>query len=174
MLAIDQKTGNIIEPRNNVSEYIISKLLKLNWGDNELAERSGISVSEIRKTKYGIREKLTATKFYKLYTAFGDSCDDARKIVYPDLDLTLNIYEDKGRNDFGNFMSSFEAIKNSLDIISAKTGIRLARLKELYYRTGAPEAYELLLIEKAIDKSSGEIFEELFKKSKLKSSGTKR
>lgn len=162
MLIIDKKTGKTIEPMLKLVEYIESALKLLGWKAKELAEMSGLSPGEISKVRNGLRQSLTAKNFYAIYSAFGDTCDKAQKLVYPDLDLTLNKYEDKGRNDFGKFMSSFEVIKNSIDIIAAKTGISLPRLKELYYRTGAPEAYELLLIEKALDKKPGEIFEEFF------------
>src|SRR5690606_31531177 len=108
------------------------------------------------------RKGLSAKSFYFLYTAFGDSCTEATKIVYPNLNLKLNEYQPKKRNLFGSFMEQFETMVNSIEELSVKTGISENRLKDLYFRKAALEAYEFLLIEKAIGKEPGELFENFY------------
>ncbi len=162
MLAKNNTSGKILLPKHNIDQYIKMKLKEYGWENQELADRSGISKGEISKLKNGLRDALSSKIFYQIYTAFDDSCKKAINIVYPDLNLTPNKIIEKKRNSFGKYMSAYEEIKNSIEIISEKTGIALQRLKDLYYRTGAPEAYELLLIEKAIEKKPGEVFEELY------------
>lgn len=161
MLKKDEN-GNTIEPIQEIGLYIKKRLDELKWMDKLLVQKSGLSKAQISKLKNGQAEKLTAKTFFFVYSAFGDSCLEATKIVYPNLDITLNEYEEPVRNDFGTYMSAFEVIKNSVDIIAARTGIDVQRLKDLYYRKGAPEAYELLFLEKAIGKESGEVFKELY------------
>ncbi|WP_336833520.1 helix-turn-helix transcriptional regulator [Sphingobacterium siyangense] len=147
---------------HSIDNYIKDKLQKLGWEDKNLVEKTGLSKGQISKLKNGHVERLTAEVFYKIYKAFGDSCEKATKVVYPDLNLKLDKYISKARNEFGQFMSQFETIKNSTEEIAIKTGIDENRLKDLYYRKAALEAYELLLIEKAIGKKQGELFEEFF------------
>lgn len=61
-------------------------------------------------------------------------------------------------------MREYETSANLIEEISAKTGILEGRLSELYFRNGALEASELILIEKAINTKPGELFEELYGK----------
>lgn len=145
-----------------VDKYISKRLKELKWPDKTLVEKSGISKGQISKLKNGTVERLTAEIFYRIYTTFKDSCSKASKIVYPTLDLTLNKYVTPQRSDFGQFMLRFEKIENSIEEISGKTGINDNRIKEIYFRKGAPEAHEFLLIEKAIGKEPGELFEEYY------------
>lgn len=149
---------------HRIDNYIKETLQKLVWEDKNLVEKTGLSKGQISKLKNGHVERLTAEVFYKIYKAFGDSCAKATKVVYPDLSLKLEKYVPKARNEFGKFMSQFETIKNSIEEIAIKTGIDENRLKDLYYRKAALEAYELLLIEKAVGKKQGELFEEFFGK----------
>jgi len=144
---------------HSIDKYISERLEELDWPDKTLADKSGISRSQISKLKKGIVERLSAETFYKIYTAFGDSCSKASNIVYPTLDFKLNKYTAPKRSDFGQFMSQFEESKNSPEEVATKTGIDDDRIKEIYFRKGALEAYELLLIEKAVGKNLGELFE---------------
>ena len=100
--------------------------------------------------------------FYLIVKAFNDSINNATRIVFLNQKFDLNKWIPKERNEFGKIMSKYENIVNSLEEISAKTGINKIRLSELYYRKGALDAYELLFIEKAIGKKPGELFEELY------------
>lgn len=163
MLLKDQE-GRILVPKHHAYKYIEEKLKRLNLTEAFLFDKKIVSRSELVKLKNEEREGLTFKKFYKLYKGFGDTTLNAASIVYPDLDLTLGEYTPPKRNDFGEFMSQFESNENSPEEIAAKTGIPLPRIKQIYFRTGSPEAYELLLIEKAVSKNSGELFEKFCKK----------
>lgn len=148
---------------HNISKYIIDKLIELKWQDQKLSEISKISKPQISKLKNGGVVRLSAQTFYSIIKAFGDTVGKATKTIYPDQKFTLHKYNSKPRNRFGRLMLDYEMSKNSLEEISAKTGIKETRLNELYYRKGAPDAYELILIEKALDKNPGEIFESFFR-----------
>lgn len=162
MLPKDKTTSKATEPDHLIVDYINGRLISLKWAEKELATNSGISQGEISKILGGVRKGLKAKTFYSIYTAFDDSCTKATTIVYPDLNLKLNKYVPKERNAFGQYMQQYEESKNSTEEIAEKTGINENRLKDLYFRKAAPEAYELLLIEKAIGKKQGQLFEELY------------
>jgi len=147
---------------HHIGIYIEQNLKAKKWEAKDLASISGLSNSDISKYRSGTVAKLKAEIFYKIYKAFGDSCEKATKVVYPDLNLKLDKYVPKARNEFGQFMSQFETIKNSTEEIAIKTGLDENRLKDLYYRKAALEAYELLLIEKAVGKKQGELFDEFY------------
>lgn len=148
--------------KNNVDKYINKRLDELKWLDKTLVDKSRISKGQISKLKKGLIERLTAEVFYQIYSSFGDTCSKAAKSVYPQLDLRLKKYKPKERNSFGRYMKQYEESVNSIEEIAAKTGIDENRLKDLYFRKAALEAYELLLIEKAIGKKQGELFKEYF------------
>lgn len=162
MLVKDEKTLKVIIPRHHIDHYIKIKLAELGWKNSELVTKSGLSKGEISKLGSGKRTALSARVFYKLYTAFNDTCEEAIKTTYPNLDLTLNETYPKPRNLFGKCMETYEEVKNTIEIISTKTGIPLLRLKNLYYKTGAPEAYELILIERAVEEKPGAIFKKIY------------
>lgn len=157
-----KETPKLIEPQHSIANYINNRLESLNWTVADLAVKSTISQGEISKILAGARKGLKADVFYKIYSGFGDSCSKATKLVYPDLDLKLKKYKPKARNTFGAFMERFETSINSIEEISVKTSIDENRLKDLYFRKGSLEAYEMLLIEKAIGKKAGELFTALF------------
>src|SRR5690606_1754133 len=121
-----------------------------------------VSHGEISKILHKERLGLKADVFYKIYTGFGESCTKATKEVYPDLNLKLNKYTPETRNTFRKFIQQFEESKNSIEEIAAKTGITETRLRNLYFGKGSPEAFELLLIEKALGLKQGELFERLY------------
>lgn len=152
--------------KHHIDTYIKSSLSKSIWIDKDLVENIGLSKGQVSKLKNGSVERLTAEVFYRIYTAFGDTCTSAVKVVYPDLNLKLNKYKPKERNTFGKFIQQLETSVNSLEEISVKTGIDENRLKDLYFRRGSLEAYELLLIEKAVGKKQGELFEGFYGKKK--------
>ena len=162
MLTKDRK-GEIEVPKHYAYAYIEQKLKELNISEQFLFDKSIISRSEFIKLKNGEREGLTYKKFYKLYKGFDDTAINAATVIYPDLDLTLAKYTPPQRNEFGSLMNQFEKSENSPEEIAAKTGIPLSRIKQIYFRTGSPEAYELLLIEKAVGKNLGELFEKFNK-----------
>lgn len=151
---------------HNLTTYINDNLTHKKWEAIDLARVSGVNPSDISKYRKGTVHKLKADVFYKIYKAFGDTCSKATKVIYPDLDLKLNKYKPKERNAFGKFMLQFETSVNSIEEISVRTGIDENRLKDLYFRRGSLEAYELLLIEKTVGKKQGELFEGFYGKKK--------
>lgn len=144
--------------------YIAQKTQEFNWKDNQLAMKSGISPGQISKLKNENITKLYAQTFYNIVKAFDDNFENAIKIVFNIKEIKLKKYIPKKRNSFGNIMKEYEKENNVIDEISAKTGIELIRLNELYFRNGSLEAYELLLIEKAIGLKYGILFEKIFRK----------
>lgn len=149
--------------KHNIGSYITEKLAELKMQDKILVDKSGISKGQISKLKSGSVERLSAETFYLIVKAFDDKIDKAVKVIYPSLNLDLNKEKTKTRNSFGKLMLQFETKINTLEQIAVRTGISTIRLTELYYRKGSPEAYELILIEKAIGVKSGVIFEQLYK-----------
>lgn len=147
---------------HNIDKYISDKIFELKWQDKQLSEISGLSKGQVSKLKNGSVTKLSAQTFYLVVKAFNDSINNATKIVFLNQKFDLNKWIPKERNEFGKIMSKYENITNSLEEISAKTGINEIRLSELYYRNGALDAYELIIIEKAIGKKPGELFEEFY------------
>lgn len=151
---------------HEISLYINARLLELKWQDKILSEKSGLSTGQISKLKNGSITRLSANAFYLLVTAFDDSFLKATSLTYPNLkDFKLKKYNPKERNAFGDIMKETEVSVNSIEEISAKTGISEVRLSELYYRKGALEAFELILIEKAVGKNPGELFIKLYGKN---------
>lgn len=57
---------------------------------------------------------------------------------------------------------------NTFEQIQAKTGIEEQRLKDIYFNTGAPEPYEVFLIEKAVGKEPGEMMGEYVERYPVK------
>lgn len=161
-MVLGNKRNSSTEIKILIAEYIINRLNTLNWTLKELSKHSSISQGELSKILNSTRKGLKAKTFYSLYSAFGDSCTSAANLVFPNLDLNLKIYQPKMRNEFGRFMHKYEINVNTIEEISIKTGINENRIKDLYFRKGSLEAYELILIEKAIGKKKGELFDELF------------
>lgn len=146
--------------KHETKQYILVKLEETKWENKQLAERSDISYGHISKLKKGTIEKLYAPKLYRLVMAFEDSFENASKIIYPS--LKLKTFKYKPRNEFGTLMMEYETVVNSLEQIASKTSIEETRLTEIYYRNGAPEAWELLLIEMAIGEQPGVLFEKMY------------
>lgn len=150
---------------HHIDKYILEKLKALSWPDKVLAERSTLSKGQISKLKNGSVDKLSALAFYLIVKAFEDKFSVAIKIIFPDLrKIKLKSYKPRERNTFGLLMSKYERSDNTIEEIAAKTGITEVRLFELYFRNGSLQAYELILIEQAIGKKPGELFEELYGK----------
>ncbi len=148
---------------HKIDKYIIRGLNQHNWQDKILVDKSGISKGQISKLKNGMIEKLSAETFYLLVNAFQDDFAIAIPLVYPSLkNYNLRKHNHKKRNTFGSMMYHYEQSKNTLEEIAAKTGISETRLSELYYRKGALEAYELIIIEKALGLKEGELFKKLY------------
>lgn len=153
--------------KHQIAIYITESQKSKKLDTKSLAAKSKLSETEIRRLKKdGTRLSLSPITFYKLITAFEDSFQDAIEIVYPGCDFTLKKHIPKERNEFGKLMSRFESSVNSLEEISDKTGITLNRLKQIYFKTGFPDSYELILLEKAVGLPPGDLFKELLGSAK--------
>ncbi|MFD0700118.1 transcriptional regulator [Myroides pelagicus] len=150
---------------HRISEYINMKLTQKRMSLKELEFKSSISQSQISKLSRGLVSKLSAGTFYSLIKAFDDNVKDASGIVYKEFNFKLNKVDYKKRNDFGELMKSFETKENTIDIIAQKAGLKESRAFDLYYRNGALEAFELIMIEKAIGVEAGTLFELYFKEN---------
>lgn len=153
--------------------YLSYRISKLGLTQEKFALKVKISKGEITKILNDQRESISLNTFYHVAVKSGDTIENARKQVYSHRDFKLKtVKADKNdqtqRNKFGSYMKqNFETdsvayvpSKNSLEIISKKTGIIEKRLKEIYFKTGSPEPYEFLLIEKAVGKRSGEMMKD--------------
>jgi len=143
------------------AEYIEQKMRASNLNLAQLSEISNISKGELSKILSMTRSKISPLSFYKAYKAFGDSFSTIKNFVFPDIKLKNDIADFKNRNEFGVFMKKFEKdVKTNTPIeISASTGINITRIKAIYVKKGAVNAEELILIEMAIGKNPGELFE---------------
>ncbi|MEJ5053911.1 hypothetical protein [Sphingobacterium sp. MYb382] len=162
---------------DNFSAYVVSRKVLLGLSNEKLAKKVNISKGEISKIITKKRKGVSLHSFYLIAVNTGDTIENARDSVYAHRNFNLTqIKADKkdmsSINKFGSYMKenfetdSVEYIpgKNSLEIISMKTGITEKRLKDMYFKTGAPEPYEFLLIEKAVGKKPGEMMKDYIKK----------
>lgn len=156
------------QTKENIKKYLEGGLKDQNITSLQFANRANLSASEVSKIKNGLRHNLAAKTFYSLYSGFGHSCESAVEHIYPNMDLTMKPYVSRLRSNFGKAVELYERSKNSIEEISAKTGIDLNRLKELYFEQGAPETQELLLIERAFGLKMGTLFSKLFKPASIK------
>lgn len=145
---------------HKLSIYIDERLKQKSLKDKDLVTSSKLSKGRISTLKNNYQGKITPMALYSIVIGLNDNIENASKIIYPN--LKLKAYKPKERNQFGVLMSSYETIINSLEEIAAKTGIEETRLSEIYYRNGAPEAWELLLIEMAVGEKPGVLFEKLY------------
>ncbi|APA93643.1 helix-turn-helix transcriptional regulator [Myroides odoratimimus] len=148
---------------HKMGSYIDIRMNKLGYTEEMVATKMNMSQSQINKLRNGNVSKLSAFTFYKAVIALGGDFKEAIRIVFPNFQkIKLKRVPKKKRNQFGTFMLKFENVKNTPKIISIKTGIPEARISDLFFRKGSLEAFELLLIEKAIDKEPGELFMNYF------------
>ena len=148
--------------KHYIDIYINLKLKELKVLDIELSDKANMSKGQISKLKNGLTNRLTAKTYYSIIKAFNDTVSNSTKIVYPNQNFEMKSWQPKKRNSFGAYLLQFEISKNSVEEIAAKTGINETRINELYFKNGALEAYELILIEKALGLKSGELFEKVY------------
>ncbi len=164
LIAIDVK---------NFSQYVLNKKIAFGLSNKEFGEKVGLSEGEISKIINRKRLSVSLHSFYAISVKTGDTIEQTRDFVYPHRNFDLKIIKDqidtnRTRKGFGIFMQdNYETDtkdnvqgKNAFEIILAKTGISKQRLTDIYFGTGAPEPYELLLIEKAVGKNTGEMMKE--------------
>ena len=161
----------------NFSKYLKAKKRHFNLSNEALGLKLGVSEGEVSKIITNKRKKVSLRTFYLVAINSGDSIEKARDYVYPHRDFTLNKIDpntnsENSRSKFGAYMEeNFETDsikyvpgKHSFEIIQQKTGITEKRLKEIYFKTGAPEPFEFLLIEKAVGKKPGVMMKDYIEK----------
>lgn len=161
----------------NFKAYLLSRISLLGLTHENFAKKVNISKGEISKILNDNRQGVSLTSFYLIAVNSGDTIENARDYIYPHRKFNLkkvkiDTKEKKSTNKFGLYMKEnfdsdtieYVGGKNSFDIIQQKTGIEEKRLKDIYYKTGAPEPFEFLLIEKAVGKKPGEMMKDYIKK----------
>lgn len=152
-----------IEEPNELGPYLAS--FKISGA--EICSKTGLSKSDLSKLSSGITSRLTADKFYLINKAVESDLEDMLLKVFPKVELVSdwkknikNKKQEKTSTPLGFFLLKEE---NSRAIISAKTGITIDRLRDLSNKPNSELlAVEVYLIEMALKKVPGTIFEELF------------
>ena len=166
---------------DNFCAYVLSRKLLLGLSNEGFGKKVNISKGEISKILSKKRQGVSLTSFYLIAVNSGDTIENARDYVYPHRKFNLkkvkiDTKEKKSINKFGLYMKEnfdsdtieYSAGKNSFETIHQKTGIEEKRLKDIYYKTGAPEPFEFLLIEKAVGKKPGEMMKDYIEKHSIK------
>lgn len=157
----------------NFKTYLLSRIYSLKLTKEKFAKKVGISKGEISKILSDERQGISLKSFYFIAVNSADTIENARNSVYPHRNFNLKPLKvetknKNSRNKFGSYMKenfetdSIEYVpgKNSFEIVQQKTGITEKRLKEIYFKTGAAEPYEFLLIEKAVGEKPGEMMKD--------------
>ncbi|MHC5202129.1 hypothetical protein [Myroides sp. LJL119] len=155
------------EGAKNVSIYILKQKQDNSLSNVRLSDLLGVNASSITKILQGKKQGVKASFFYNLYKSFNVNFVSLAEVIYPgilsdDYPGKIPVMVERKRNDFGKFMMKFESTKTKTRNLSELTGIDVIRLDNLYYSDASLQAYELILIEKAIGKKPGELFELYF------------
>ncbi|MFM9402728.1 hypothetical protein ACKLNQ_12415 [Myroides odoratimimus] len=160
------------EGAENLAKYLAYEKKKDGLINKVIGSKCNISVGEVSKVLNCARDGVKAKTFYNIYKAFGNGLSFETFVfaIYPSLQnydekKAKILTENKKRNPFGLFMFQFEEVENTLDIIASKTSITEVRLKQLYFGQGSVEAFELLLIENALEMKMGELFLKYFQEA---------
>lgn len=157
----DNIKHNVLE---KFSRYIILKKKELGLSNEKLAKACKISNGEISKLINMERQSISPKTFYLLYTGVKDNFSNIFNFVYNSYEFSLNKYVPKKRSELGHIIMKHETQQNNIEEVSAKTGISLTRLKNLYYTDISFTTEEIILIEMSLKLKGGEIFEELYGK----------
>jgi len=149
----------------NFANYVKSRKELLALSNKAFSQIVGVSDGEISKIINQKKKSVSLYSFYNIALKSGDTIENVRDFVYKQRNLNIQkVFKLESRTNFGLFMrDSFEG-ENTFEIIQAKTGINKQRLSDLYFKTSAPEPYELLLIEKAVGKKVGEMITDYVQK----------
>ncbi|MGG5504920.1 hypothetical protein ACPDHQ_16000 [Myroides odoratimimus] len=157
----------------NLAKFLVREKDKTELTNKIIGLKCNISIGEVSKVLNCRREGLKAETFYNIYIAFGKGLKFEAFVfsIYPTLKGYYSskvkvLTKGKKRSPFGLFMLQFEITENTLSKIADKTSIAEVRLKQLYFGKGAIEAFELLLIENALEMTPGELFYKYYKKDK--------
>lgn len=148
----------------NFSRYIVYKKKELGLTNEKLAIQCKISSGEISKLITMERKSISSKTFYLIYKGVKDNFSTIFNFVYEGHKFSLNKYVPKNRSELGNIITKYETLKNNIEEVSAKTGISLTRLKNLYYNDSSITTEEIILIEMSLELKGGELFEELYGK----------
>lgn len=150
----------------NFSKYVEKRRLHLNISKQQFAEISKVSTGEITKIINLNKKGVSLQSFYNITINSGDTIANARDSVYSHRTFELKIPVLRNRTQFGNYLAKNIEVegKNTFEIIQAKTNISESRLTEIYYKNGAPDPYEFLLIEMAVEKKPGEMMKDYIEK----------
>lgn len=156
----------------NFGDYVLSRKIILGLSNEAFAKLTDVSGGDISKIINKKKKSVSLHSFYKISVLSGDTIENVRDAVYTKRNLELvTDYKLEERTNFGTFMRDEVEGDNTFDNIMCKTGIEKQRLIDLYYNTGAPEPYELLLIEKATGRQPGELMKKYITKYPIKKKG---
>lgn len=142
--------------------FISNKKIELKYTNLHLETICKISNGEISKIIDLQRQNVKARVFYFIYRGLGIPFEEITNYVFQDVNLKLHKPKIKSQTNLGKILLEIDSQASLKEFISEKTGISITRLNALYYGTGSPNADELLLIEMAINKEPGELFEKLY------------
>jgi len=150
----------------NFSKYVEERRQNLNISKQDFAEITKVSTGEISKIININKKRVSLQSFYNIAINSGDTISNARDFVYSHRTFELKIPVLRNRTQFGAYLAKNIEVegKNTFEIILAKTDIPESRLTEIYYKNGAPDPYEFLLIEKAVGKKPGEMMKDYIEK----------
>ncbi|RKE52786.1 hypothetical protein [Sphingobacterium detergens] len=158
----------------NFGGYVLSRKLSLglsNEAFGSLADMTGGEISKIINRK---KKSVSVHSFHKIAIYSGDIIENAIKAVYTHRNLELKTgAKIEERTNFGIFMRDEVEVQgqNMFDYILNKTGIDKKRLTDIYYNGGTPEPYELILIEKATGRETGELIKKFVTAYPIKKKG---
>lgn len=144
----------------NFAEYVLSRKMVSGLPIENFAKMVDMTKGEISKITNQQRKSVSVHSFHKISIYSGDIIENVIKAVYTHRNLELKTGEEiEKRSNFGIFMRDEVEVQgqNMFDYILNKTGIDKKRLTDIYYNGGTPEPYELILIEKATERETGEL-----------------
>lgn len=159
---------------DNFGNYVLSRKIALGLSNEAFAKLTDVSGGDISKIINKKKKSVSLHSFYKIAVLSGDTIENVIQAVYTHRDLELKTGEKiEERSNFGIFMRDEVEVegKNGFDFILNRTGIDKKRLTDIYYNTGAPEPYELILIEKATGRETGELMKKFVTKYPIKKKG---
>lgn len=152
------------------SQYVLSRKQYLKLSIEPFALKVGVSKGEISKIINLKKKSVSVHPFYNIVLNSGDTLENARDFVYPHRNLEIiTDYKLDKRTNFGLLMKNLFENENTFEIIQAKTGINKQRLLSIYFYTGAPNPYELFLIEAAVGYNTGELMKKYIETYSIKS-----
>ncbi|MCW8310164.1 hypothetical protein K7A41_02885 [Sphingobacterium sp. InxBP1] len=170
---MDEKALLTIEIEN-FAEYVKGRKIKSGLPIGGFADMVDVAKGEISKIINKKKKGVSIHSFYKIAVHSGDIIENVIQAVYTHRNLELKTGEKvEERSNFGIFMRDEVEVEgqNGFDFILNRTGIDKKRLTDIYYNGGSPEPYELILIEKATGRETGELMKKFVTKYPIKKRG---